>query len=229
MRRAFFFLFLGIAVWGQDSNLSGHVRDERHRPVQGALVTLSLSPPPGARVKPFLSTAKTARDGTFAASVPQGTYRLCAQLPDSQLLDSCTWAAGPGTISTGGARTLALPPITLKRGYPLEVAVEDGGKVLTELASRGPAKPLLIGVRGGNGMFRPLTLRSKRGETQEFSLLVPRDTALELSVSSRDVTLADDKGAALDASKGAKTGVKISGARTQRRFTFRVTGRQVGK
>lgn len=213
---------------GQTNTLSGHVRDERLRPVHGAVVSVSLSPPPGARAKPFLLTAKTARDGTFAVSVPPGSYRYCAQLPNSELLDSCAWAARPGTIETSGGKAFAAPPITLKRGYALEVAVEDTGKLLSGLSANGPAKPLLIGIRGGNGMFTPLVEQPKRGESHEFRLLVPRDTPLELSLFSREVTLADGKGAAVDAKRGVKIPVNLSGSRTQRRFTFKVTGKQTG-
>lgn len=223
---------LGLALsghlMGQNSTVNGHVRDERHRPVHGALVSISLSPPPGARVKPFLVSTKTGRDGTFSAAVPRGAYRICAQLPNSQLLDNCTWAPSANTVQTGGLQSIAAPAITLKRGYPIEVAVEDNGKVLSDLASKGPNKPLMIGIRGSNGMFIPLADRPKRGETHEYRMLVPRDTPLELSLSSREVTLADDKGAAVDPKKGAKVPIKLSGARTQRRFTFRVTGKQGG-
>lgn len=223
-----------MAVWGslcgplngQANTLSGHVRDERLRPIQGAVVRVSLNLPPAARAKPVLLSTKTGRDGTFTLTAPPGSYRYCAQLPNSELLDSCAWTARADTIEITGGKATAAPAITLKRGYGLEVAVEDGGKVLAGLTASGPAKPLLIGIRGGNGMFTPLAAQPRRGNLYEYRILVPRDTPLELSVYSREVALADGGGAALDVKKGVRIPVNVSGSRTQRRFTFKVTGKQ---
>ena len=75
-------------------------------------------------------------------------------------------------------------------------------------------------------MFVPMKPHSKTEKGREFRLLVPRDTRLDLSISSRSVLIANDKGVAMDVASGKGTNLLISGSRTSRRYVFRVTGKQ---
>jgi hypothetical protein len=210
---------------GQDSALLGQVRDERLRPIHGAQVSISVNPTPGSREKPFYKSTLTGPDGVYQFRAPPGSFRMCAQLPNSDLLDNCTWESAAAVRTDGKQRTLAAP-ITLKRGVPVEVYLEDAGKLLADVESKGRKTPLLIGFRGKHGMFVPMKPHSKTEKGREFRLLVPRDTRLDLSISSRSVSIANDKGVALDVASGKGTNLLISGSRTSRRYVFRVTGKQ---
>ena len=218
-------MMLAKSLAGQDSPLLGQVRDERLRPIHGAQVSISVNPTPGSRDKPFYQSALTGPDGIYRFRAPQGNYRLCAQLPNSNLLDNCTWEANPAAIRTDGKLQALAAPITLKRGIPLEVYLEDTGKLLADIESKGRKAPLLIGFRGMHGMFVPMRAHSKSDKGREFRLLVPRDTRLNLSISSRSVSIANDKGAEMDVKNGKGINLLISGSRTSRRYTFRVTGK----
>ena len=105
-------MMLAKSLAGQDSPLLGQVRDERLRPIHGAQVSISVNPTPGSRDKPFYQSALTGPDGIYRFRAPQGNYRLCAQLPNSNLLDNCTWEANPAAIRTDGKLQALAAPIT---------------------------------------------------------------------------------------------------------------------
>ena len=219
-------VILSIPLIGQESELLGQVRDERLRPIHGARVSVSLNPTPGGKEKPFYQSTLTGADGIYRFKAPPGSFRLCAQLANSNLLDNCTWESNPAAIRTDGKQRALAAPITLKRGIPVEVYLEDTGKVLADIDAKGGKAPLLIGVRGMQGMFVPMRAHSRSEKAREFRLLVPRDTRLDLSIWSRSVSIANDKGVEMDVKNGKGTNVLISGSKTPRRYSFRVTGKQ---
>ena len=114
-------LILANPLAGQDSPLLGQVRDERLRPIHGAQVSISVNPTPGSRERPFYQSTLTGPDGIYQFRAPSGSFRLCAQLPNSNLLDNCTWESAAAAVRTDGKQQTLAAPITLKRGIPVEV------------------------------------------------------------------------------------------------------------
>ncbi len=214
-----------VCAQDRNSQIVGQVRDERQRPVNGARVDAYLLPESGAKVKPFRASALTAPNGTFKLSVPSGVFRVCVQLRRTELLDPCTWSAVPPRASVPANRTVQLPPIVLKRGYPLSVRLEDAqGLLLVQDKGKRAAGQVIVGVSAPNGMFLPMPVRGRSATARDHQLFVPRDTALRVSMHSRGFTLADESGAAVDAAKGHQFSAKLAGERSRRRFVFRVTG-----
>lgn len=100
-------------------------------------------------------SAVSARHGIFRASAPAGVFRICAQLPGSDLLDSCVWSRTPAEIVVAPSRTALVPPVVLRRGYAMTVEVEDVQQVLRKEAGKKGGPYLNVALAAPNGMYAP--------------------------------------------------------------------------
>ena len=95
-----------------------------------------------------------------------------------------------------------------------------------ELAQRVADHPRIDVADNVVRLRPPIDADELRAVTVSYEVRVPRDTRLDLSISSRSVSIANDKGVAMDVASGKGTNLLISGSRTSRRYVFRVTGKQ---
>ena len=204
----------------QAGKILGQVRDERLKPIAGARVDISLKPASGSRVKPFLAAMLTHADGTFQVSVTAGTYSVCASIPNGELLDSCLWN-DPVLPSVRQGETVRLIPITLRRGYPVTVRIEDPGKVLADSKAPLDRRRVLVGVNLPNGMFLPAPRQDKNQTLLVHRVFVPRDSLVPLFVHAKGLSLDDEKGFAIDTDKPQRVNVKIAGEHSKRDFVFK--------
>ena len=207
------------------ARITGQVRDQRLRPINGARVHAYIVPDGSRSVVPFQTSTLSSSDGGFQLAVPAGTFRICAELRKSELLDTCTWEA-PVKVTTVSSQTLQIPPIMLRRGYPLTVRFEDPQSLLPAPAV-GKAQPnqVVVGITAPNGMFLPMPIRSRGPAAREHRLMVGRDKSMVVSIHAHGLGLSDDKGSALDAGKGHQFTTKIAGDKAPSTFTFRITGK----
>jgi hypothetical protein len=205
----------------QTAKLVGQVRDERLKPIAGARVDISLRPARGVKAKPFQAAMLTRADGTFQVSVSAGTYSVCASIPKGDLLDSCLWS-DPVLPSVRTGETVRLSPITLRRGYPVTVRIEDPANVLS--VAKGPidTRRVVVGVSLPNGMFLPAPRQTKTQTLQVHRVFVPRDTLVPLYMHAKGLNVDNEKGLALDTDKPQRVDVKINGEHSQREFVFKV-------
>ncbi len=210
----------------QEVRLTGEVRDERLRPIYGALVSVSLIPSPGARVVPFNLVVRSGADGSFSAAAPPGDYEVCAYLPNSELLNGCLWGAEGNKMSLTAGQKVLPRMITLSRGYPFEVILQDKGKLMNQAGGKKSA-PVLIGLKGKDGAYVPFVPKKNANDEQVFRALVPRDADLQLSLTSASFKLADEKGAAIDTKRGKSMTIRYTGNEGERSVKFQVTGKEV--
>lgn len=222
-----------ILIWAQarGGEIVGQVLDERQRPVVGARVAVHVLPSRGAKVEPFQASTLTAADGTFGFSVPQGDFRVCTQLPGSELLDRCLWSEKPPLAAVKTGQRTAMRPIVMRRGQAVSVSLEDPRALLREAKSTRPpvgnrGDEVLVGVTALNGMFLPMPVHKRDRTSREHRIFVPRDTPLRISVHSPGLNLADSEGKAIDSSRGHVFNARIANDRSKRRFVFRVTGKR---
>ena len=123
-----------------------------------------------------------------------------------------------GQTSSGNALRVADSSI-------LKIRIDDPTKVLGQKTKDGRTPHLLLGVWGGNGLFVPAHKTSSDSAGAQYQLSIPRDTALKLQLSSRDLKLADSNGAAVSALSGDQQPFQHnSGDPNPKSFKYTITG-----
>lgn len=219
-----FMAIAGLSFAQTAGTIEGQIVDERLRPIVGATVSISAVPRAGVKFQPFLTSAVSARHGMFGASAPVGVFRICAQLPGSDLLDSCVWSRTPAEIAVTPSRTALVPPVVLRRGYAMTVEVEDVPQVLRKEAGKKGGPYLNVAMAAPNGMYAPLKRTSKTSGADEFVAFIPRDTPVGFALESQRLKVKDDKGKDLDLKQAHKFEANIAGEKSPRRIKFRITG-----
>ena len=214
------------SLWAQagGGTVSGQILDQKQRPLHGARIDISAVPGPVTGFRPFQASKLTAADGTFTFNVAAGSYRVCAQLHNSDLLDPCMWSKKPPAADVKPGQTIRLTPLALMRGYPLTVRLTDAQGLLAQEKAKPSGKAVFVGVTDAIGMPHPLPTRQQNATAREHVVLVPRDTPVSIFLRTQGFQLADDKGKAVAATGAHTFTAKIAGERNPRIFTFVVTG-----
>jgi hypothetical protein len=212
-----------MALHGQTTaTIAGQVRDQRLRPIYGARVHAYSVPDGSPSTSPFHTSVLSGKDGTFQAATPAGTFRICAELPNSLLLPTCIWEK-PLQVKAVANQVTQVSAITLRRGYPLTVQFQDPTALLPAPAlGRAAQGQVVVGIKAPNGMFVPMPVRLQSASVREHALVVAPDTQVMASICTKGVALADASGNKIDASKGYQFSAKIAGGKTPTKFTFQV-------
>ncbi len=212
------------------ASIAGTIQDAKTlKPVPAALVIASRAGTP-----PFTRNTKSGGDGAFQIQgLTAGNYSLCVQA-GNQYLDPCQWNGSPAGVVLGAGQAAAGVKIALTPASLLNIQVRDAQKVLGQLTKDGRRPDLSVGVWGPRGLYYPAhavsspmdTVGSQPGlSTYSYQLGVPRDTALNFCIASRDLKLGDDKGVALPTNASQQTFQHATGDANPKSFTFSVLGR----
>jgi hypothetical protein len=160
--------------------------------VAGAVVSLQPAEP-GILITRNLMARTDERGGFAIAEVPDGKYRVCVPFAAVAVLDPCLWGGFPvGVEVKAGVADSGRLRVVVAEGAELSVQVADPGGALAganEAALKRPALELFL-YRPGMPLL-PMRLASAAGAAREYRLVVPVETALTLTVSSRDLVLAE--------------------------------------
>jgi hypothetical protein len=189
--------------------------------LSGAYVTaIRVGLPPASQ------TTISSADGSFQIqSLPPGNYSLCVQLPGGGHLNPCEWEGIVPVIALAAGQTSAGNTLQLKPGATVKVRFQDAAQNLSQKTKQGYDPDLIVGVGGPRGLFRPLHQAGKDNAGADFDLTVPSDLTLTLSVSSKSLTLADDKGGALPGNAGHQDFQCGSADPQPKQFVFTITGK----
>jgi hypothetical protein len=183
---------LAAAQEAAGGTVAGRLETIEGEPVAGAVVSL-LPAEPGVPVTRNLM-ARTDELGGFSISgVPDGKYRACVPFAEGALLDPCLWGGFPvGVEVKGGAGAPARLRVVVAEGAELTLLVADPDGVLagvSEAARKRPALDVRV-YRPGTPLLA-MRLSGQSGAARQYRLAVPVETALTLTVASRDVVLAE--------------------------------------
>lgn len=196
-------------------SLNGLVTDQMGRPVSGALVVIHADPAPytapSAR-NVYDATATSGNDGSYSFTrVPNGPYRLCAQLAGSSLVNGCLWNPSAYKVDVTGA--VAPPAIVLARGATLRVRLNDPQNLLD--VNEGKGTYVMVGASSPNG-FVQSDPPAKTGSGREYTLVVPTGVALRPVILAPGFQISDSVGATLDAVGGSAQPVNVNDNDTER-------------
>jgi len=212
-------------------SLSGSVTDQQGRPLAGAQVRYlriaqyvhasnGFQPAPGEAMANGLVSADANASFTLA-SLPVGSYTLCASVPSAPYLDPCVWGqAVRATISTGSTTSTTL---VLQEGVFLDVRINDPLQLLPQAVDGGlrPRK-MVVGVVYANGAYQGAQNTDAGTTGRDYQMTVPAGTPFKLWLFSRDVALTDASGNPV-ASSGAQVPFQAVAGQEQT-FTFTVAG-----
>jgi hypothetical protein len=187
-------LAAAVPLGAQTGQIVVSVTDISGLAVSGAVVRINARPLRNVLV-PFGTSQKTGADGKASVgNVPSGPYEVCAQLPGSQFLDSCSWENRPfGTFLQAGAT--ANVAIVLKLGTRITIQVNDSGDLLSQEAFPGHKLRMEMSVKGSHPI--PMVVGKTAGP-RIFSIVAPADSDLRLQVRSGTFQVADTSGMRMD-------------------------------
>jgi hypothetical protein len=181
----------------QNAVIKGVVTDEVGHPENGVVVTANLLPPvaAGAAIPAsfvfFSANALSAANGSFEIDgLPAGTFSLCAEKQGSQLLNPCIWGT-PTKVAVASGATENGTAVKVQNGVTIVVRVADPKGTL---AGNPQADDILIGTGYRKSPFVRARTITKDGTGRTLTLTVPPGLALNVSVTSRALQLADGGG-----------------------------------
>lgn len=208
------------------ASVEGKVQTEDGKPVPNALVVVMPSSPAADAAKFSVHSAMTAEDGNYKVEGPGlGSYVVCVQPADEELLSSCRWTVGARQLTLAAAGKTQGVDLALARGVVLRFRVDDPEGVLPRAAKPEAAGIFLPGVWTKQGLFEPAQLRSDDEQGIDFILTVPRGEDLLPYVDARNARILGTDGSLHKASSLAK--IRFDSSERERRFYFRVTGPEV--
>jgi hypothetical protein len=172
---------------------------------------------------PPSSTATTAKDGSFAlTNLPAATYVLCVQVVNTAYLDPCHWSNSAPTYKLSAGQTISNAAIKLTLGHSLQIRVNDPQQQLKN-EGKTPGSYVHIGAWAPSGALHMAALVASDAAGRTYSVSIPFDTPVNLSVLSGGFQLADANGVALP-SIGSGTSVTASSTGIVNPITYTVKG-----
>jgi hypothetical protein len=227
------------------ASIQGNAIDAKtSKPVPAAWIFANRTTAP-----PVSKRVKSDGDGSFQIQgLTAGTYSICVQAGE-QYLDPCQWGAVPTNVTISAGQGMAGVSVRLAAASALTIQVADPAKVLDQLTTDRRHADLNLGVWGPHGVYYPahrasvsptlpaaatadpgtapsLALLSPTPAvaTYTYRLAVPFDTALNFSITSHDLKLADAGGVALPANASLQAFRHTTGDAKPKTFAFSVLG-----
>jgi hypothetical protein len=188
-----FLKFLGVFAvlsmlmpWAADAgSITGTITAADGTAVDAALTLHDLSTARVSGANPFDHQFASRRDGTFSLSaIPAATYEICVDAPHLQVLDPCRWGGSTkkATVTAGG--TVTGFDLTVKRGYLLQVRVNDPSQVLPPPVGGLGGSALQMIVQTPEGQIENLRLQGSDAAGRTHYLVIPYESPLLLTVTA---------------------------------------------
>ena len=214
-RQCAFLSLIGLWIWLQPAGFAqtaaGSIKGTLHAsddsPIAGAIITANVELPRtkanalnfAVATGPTRAVYTTAKDGSFELDrLPAGDYTLCAQAPAAVHLDPCHWGQRPPSVTLAAGQNITGYKLTLAKGALLQVRLDDPKGLLNTPASASGKPHVLMGVSSPSGQFYSLFFSSADTTGRNHSLTVPLNTNLKFNVYSKNVSLIDGNGKAID-------------------------------
>jgi len=212
--------------------ISGILKGEDGSVIAGATIFLNLTPPSVSRIPPPRTSwsVVTTTGGAFQlGALPPGTYTLCPRVPNSTWLNPCEWSLPTPRATISNTMPNASVTITLQRGVPVPVRVDDSSQLLAQNEGKTAGAGLLVGVSSPGYFFRLVPLVSDDTSGRNYQIVVPFNTQLTLVIHPSLYQVNDATGHALGTGVSTKIPVFIPTGQQATPIGFSVTGIGGGK
>jgi hypothetical protein len=169
-------------------------------PIPGARITSTSVPAAGAA--PSVFRTRSLADGTVALTVVPGKHAVCVDA-GKPYLDPCRWPANSGTAASAlvdTAQSQSSVALALTKGVLVNVNIVDptgavgAARKASPALTKVPAPPVSVMLRPTTGVPVPVPFVFSGSAVSQFSIVVPPNTPLALTVTSTVLALADASG-----------------------------------
>jgi len=162
----------------------------------GLLVVLALAVPDDMKAWPRVFAAVTDKLGlVHFANLAFGTYNVCVETLHAEFVDSCRWSA-PDRVQLKSKHTSDLVNITLQRGVPIEIRVDDPSQLLTTAARQGKSA-LSVHILTPVG-YQPLMPWAEDIGGHNYRIIAPANVAAKIRVDAGQLQVTDSFGQTAD-------------------------------
>ena len=186
-RAAFRIAALAIisAVTACAASIAGTVTAADGTLIDAALTLHDLSTARVAGAQPFDHRFASGRDGTFSHSgIPAATYEICVDAPHQRVLDPCRWGDSTAKVTLAAGDAVTGFALIVRRGYLLQVRVNDPGQVLPAPVGGIAGSALQMTVQTPLGRYENLRLQGSDAAGRTHYLVIPYDRPFLLSASA---------------------------------------------
>jgi hypothetical protein len=216
------------------SNVQGSVVDSSGVPATGVSVMFSrvasLQVVPqanavSAQADPSYSgQASPNQSGAFSAqNLPAGDYYVCVSAAPGSYVDGCKWN-GVQRVSLLDNATLANLQLVVSKGAQVRVHLQDPLNLVPSPGTPISGPKVIVGVQTSRGNIQVADFVAKTTAGWDLAITVPTNMPLKLWLFSRELTVADQKGAPLNTS-GPASGISFAPGTDGTDVTLRITGR----
>ena len=134
-----------------------------------------------------------AKDGSFTlTSLPPGTYRVCIQSTDGDVVDPCGWGLTAPSVTVAANQKLAAQKFSLTKGIRLKVRIDDPNGHLQQKSGEAFAPHVLVGVLPANGALLPMVPTFSNPAGVDYETVIPIGVAVKFTAFSKLVDLEDE-------------------------------------
>lgn len=218
-------LYFGCAVlaWAQGAepqgSIAGRVVEAGGKGVAEVTVMVTRTALKPGEPDPGVFTGRTDAEGAYAVTgLAAGDYRVCVSDEAGRYVNPCAWTGAVAvTLGEGEARTGV--QATVEEAAEVAIDVADAEERLTSKAGKQPQATLLLGV-GAPYIFLPATAGADTAGMKHYTVRVPYEREVELSVVTGTLSVTDEKGATLK--RGGDT-IRIRVPREQKKKVVGLT------
>ncbi len=174
----------------QTASISGILKSAAtNNPLAGNMVTAYRVSP---QTPVYRAQTTTGVDGSFQlASLPAGTYRICADGTKDTHLDPCTWADTPQTVTVADGQQSAANVVAIAKGTTLVVQINDPQKFLQARAGDPGPGHIFLALLPPKSAPIPIAVVQSDATTLRQQIVIPADTSFKVLVYSKEVSLTD--------------------------------------
>jgi hypothetical protein len=212
------------------ASVQGVIEAQDGTPIAGASVTYGAMAAPRGKaataMMPPVGQVTSNSKGTFSIqSLKAGVYLVCVSTKNQPYLDPCHWSTTPATFTLVDGQAISNAVIKVAKGQQYQIRVNDPQQ---NFASEGksPGANLVMGIRALSGAFHSAVLASSDSSGRNYTVTVPFDTPINLSVLPGTFQLSDGGGLAV-ASAGGQYPINAPSSGSIPTLTFTLNG--VGK
>jgi hypothetical protein len=167
----------------------------------------------------------TGTGGGFQfVGLPEGSYTLCARVPNSTWLNPCEWNLPTPIATILRSNPNATATITLKSGADVPIRIIDAGQLLAQNEGKTPGAGLFLGVSSPGFFFHTVPLATQDSNGRNYHIVVPFNTELTLVLHSSFYNVNDRNGVALTKVGSTKIPLLVTTGQQVAPLQFTISG-----
>ena len=183
----------------RSATLEGRITSEKGKPIGNIGVSVARSLTDGLVANPITYRTTTDNSGKFSVEISaSGTYVICANSYDEELLDSCQWPNSSASIRIDASQKKIQASVALQRATTMRIRIDDPQHLLPNPQGPNPGVILQVGVYSQAGRYYQARLVSSDQNGLNFEILVPPSSTIRPAIDGAGIRVFDSNGLQVD-------------------------------